>query len=119
MVFTPDGTRAISAGEDGLLCLYDVSQGYHPMRVVACDEPQPGRPISLSVGSLAAVIRMTRIFSVSFFNFRDRRNLKGSCKPLASWHDLLRSIIQCDVMWEIRRKARHATTVFTMCSVVS
>lgn len=51
VVFTPDGTRVISAGEDGLLCLYDVSQGYHPMRVMACDEPQPGRPISLSVSS--------------------------------------------------------------------
>eukprot|EP00903_Cladosiphon_okamuranus_P011112 g10488.t1 len=49
VVFTPDGTRVISAGEDGLLCLYDVSRGYHPIRVMACDEPQPGRPIGLSV----------------------------------------------------------------------
>ncbi|CAM9761154.1 unnamed protein product, partial [Ectocarpus sp. 12 AP-2014] len=49
VTFTPDGARLVSAGEDGLLCLYDVTQGYHPWRVMACDEPQPGRPISLSV----------------------------------------------------------------------
>ncbi|CAN0054207.1 unnamed protein product, partial [Laminaria digitata] len=49
VVFTPDGTRVISAGADGLLCLYDAHRGYQAMRVMACDEPVPGRPITLSV----------------------------------------------------------------------
>ncbi|CAM9725981.1 unnamed protein product [Scytosiphon promiscuus] len=49
VVYTPDGTRVVSAGEDGLLCVYDVSQGYRPTRTMACDEPHPERPISLSV----------------------------------------------------------------------
>lgn len=49
VVFTPDGKRLISAGADGLLCVYDTSHGYHPIRAMACDVPEPSRTISLSV----------------------------------------------------------------------
>ncbi|CAM9738065.1 unnamed protein product, partial [Choristocarpus tenellus] len=49
VVYTPDGTRLLSCGSDGLLCLYNVGRGYQPVRMLACDPPAPGSEMSLTV----------------------------------------------------------------------
>ncbi|CAN0488711.1 unnamed protein product, partial [Discosporangium mesarthrocarpum] len=53
VVYTPDGARLLSSGADGLLCLYHVSRGYQPVRMIACDPPPRGMDMLLSVSPLS------------------------------------------------------------------
>lgn len=55
VVFTPDGRFVISAGADGLLCLHSACGDYELARVMAGDQPAPGRTISLAVSTLTSM----------------------------------------------------------------
>lgn len=92
VAYTPDGTRVISAGEDGLLCLHDVSQGYHPIRVMACDDPQPGRPIRLSVSS-DQPIKSNQVNTADRKSFKSDKHLENECRTGIA------VVVSCAAIW--------------------
>ena len=48
ILYSPDGRRVYSAGEDGHICVYDVSRGYQPVKMVASDVPSERVSIAIS-----------------------------------------------------------------------
>lgn len=90
VIYAVGGERLYSAGEDGMLVLYDVLQGYLPLRIVSFIEPGPAVIALNSLGTYLAYNGPTRK-SVSIadsvtleeiaqmdIGFRDRKS-KVSC----------------------------------------
>jgi WD40 repeat protein len=70
LIYSPDGRRLYSAGEDGHICVYDVSRGYQPVKMVASDMPSERVSMAISPnGELLASVgpdaRTTIVFQAT------------------------------------------------------
>ena len=70
LLFSPDGRRLYSAAEDGHICVYDVSRGYQPVKMVASDMPSERVSMAISPnGQLLASVgpdaRTTIVFQAT------------------------------------------------------